>query len=88
MTNTAVHASVDDYNYTFNNQDGYVPESVDPQSPYEIAEHIMWAPRKIRVVCVGAGAAGIMLCYKKEKEFGFEIDLTVYESKWALIYME
>ena len=74
----------DEYSYTFNNQDGYTPECLDPKIPYTIAEHIMWAPRKIRVVSIGAGASGIMLCYKKEKEFGDSIDLTVYESTWNL----
>ncbi|KAL2797340.1 hypothetical protein BJX66DRAFT_348949 [Aspergillus keveii] len=39
----------------------------------------MWAPRKIRVTSIGAGAAGLMLCYKADKEFGDTIDLVVYD---------
>ncbi|KAF7554065.1 hypothetical protein G7Z17_g3176 [Cylindrodendrum hubeiense] len=33
----------------------------------------------MRVASIGAGASGIMMCYKKEKEFGESIDLVVYE---------
>ncbi|KAL5317709.1 hypothetical protein ACEPPN_014807 [Leptodophora sp. 'Broadleaf-Isolate-01'] len=68
-----------DYSYTFNNQDGLTPMELGEDVEYEIGEHILWAPRKIRVGCIGAGSAGIMLCYKKEKEFGNDIDLVVYE---------
>lgn len=70
-----------DYDYTYDHRDGYVPEQLDPAVPYRVAEHILWAPRKIRVASIGAGAAGIMLCYKKEKEFGDDIDLIVYDRK-------
>ncbi|PVH71104.1 FAD/NAD(P)-binding domain-containing protein [Cadophora sp. DSE1049] len=69
----------DDYSFTFNNQDGFTPLELGENAEYKIGEHIMWAPRKIRVGCIGAGAAGIMLCYKKEREFGDDIDLVVYE---------
>ena len=70
----------DDYSFTFNNQDGYTPLELDSDTEYTIGEHVLWAPRKIRVGCIGAGAAGLMFCYKKEKEFGDDIDLVVYES--------
>jgi hypothetical protein len=69
----------DGYDYTYNNQDGYTPERLDPELPYKVSEHIMWAPRKIRVASIGAGAAGLMLCYKADKEFGDTIDLVVYD---------
>ena len=59
------------------NRDGTTPVSAG--QPYKNAEHILWAPRKIRVGCIGVGAAGLMLCYKKDKEFGADIDLIVYE---------
>ena len=71
----------DDYSFTFNNQDGFTELEIGENIEYTIGEHIMWAPRQIRVGCIGAGAAGIMLCYKKEKEFGEDIDLVVYESE-------
>lgn len=74
----------DDYSFTFNNQDGFTPLELGQTAEYNIGEHIMWAPRKIRVGCIGAGAAGLMLCYKKEKEFGEDIDLVVYESKYSI----
>ncbi|KAH8684370.1 hypothetical protein BGZ60DRAFT_367323 [Tricladium varicosporioides] len=69
----------DDYSFTFNNQNGETPLELGNDAEYTIGEHIMWAPRKIRVACIGAGSAGIMFCYKKEKEFGDDIDLVVYE---------
>lgn len=69
-----------DYGYTFDNRHGDKLESLDPASAYEVSEHILWAPRKLRVGCIGAGASGIMLCFKKEKEFGDDIDLAVYDS--------
>lgn len=47
---------------------------------FEIPEHVLWAPRKVRVACIGAGASGVMFCYKKEREFGEDMDLVVYES--------
>lgn len=72
-----------DYSYTFDNRDGYTPEQHEPSLPYQIAEHILWAPRKVRVASIGAGAAGIMLCYKKEKHFGNEIDLVVYDREFV-----
>lgn len=68
-----------DYLYTYDNRDGFTPETLGPDWAYTVAEHILWAPRKIRVASIGAGASGIMLCYKKEKEFGDDIDLVVYD---------
>ncbi|KXJ85363.1 hypothetical protein Micbo1qcDRAFT_237511 [Microdochium bolleyi] len=69
-----------DYSYTFDNRVGGTPISPDGETlPYAISEHILWAPRKLRVASIGAGASGIMLCYKKEKEFGDDIDLVVYD---------
>ncbi|KAJ4177560.1 hypothetical protein NW755_013780 [Fusarium falciforme] len=53
--------------------------AIELAQDYTIGEHLLWAPRRIRVGCIGAGASGIMLCYKKEKEFGNDIDLVVYE---------
>ena len=68
-----------DYNITFDYRVGGTSiESQDDASPYKVSEHILWAPRKMRVACIGAGASGIMMCYKKEKEFGESIDLVVY----------
>lgn len=73
------HAT-DDYDFTFDNRVGGTPISQDDEpSAYKVSEHILWAPRKIRVASIGAGASGLMLCYKKEKEFGDSIDLVVYE---------
>jgi hypothetical protein len=77
---------VDDYLFTFNNQDGYTEVELGDDDEYTIGEHIMWAPRKIRVGCIGAGAAGLMFCYKKEKEFGDDLDLVVYESEQHLYF--
>ncbi|UPL03006.1 hypothetical protein LCI18_013940 [Fusarium solani-melongenae] len=68
-----------DYSVTFDNRIGGTPINHDETTPYTVSEHTLWAPRKLRVACIGAGASGIMMCYKKEKEFGDSIDLIVYE---------
>jgi hypothetical protein len=73
-------AAPTDYGYTFDNRCGDELECLDPASAYKVSEHILWAPRRLRVGCIGAGASGIMLCFKKEKEFGDDIDLVVYDS--------
>ncbi|KAG5762447.1 hypothetical protein H9Q72_009448 [Fusarium xylarioides] len=67
------------YATTFDNRVGGTPITRDNDAPYQVSEHILCAPRKLRVGCIGAGASGIMMCYKKEKEFGDDIDLVVYE---------
>lgn len=72
-----------DYSITFDNRVGGTPINHDETSPYTVSEHTLWAPRKLRVACIGAGASGIMMCYKKEKEFGDSIDLIVYESVYS-----
>jgi cation diffusion facilitator CzcD-associated flavoprotein CzcO len=69
------------YSVTFDSRWGGTPLSTDAEE-YEVSEHLLWAPRKMRVACIGAGASGIMMCYKKEKEFGDSIDLVVYERKF------
>lgn len=77
------HAT-DGYDFTFDNRVGGTPISQDDESSaYKVSEHILWAPRKIRVASIGAGASGLMLCYKKEKEFGDDIDLVVYERRFS-----
>ena len=69
-----------DYNITFDYRvGGTAIEPQDDNAAYKVSEHILWAPRKMRVACIGAGASGLMMCYKKEKEFGDSIDLVVYE---------
>lgn len=68
----------------FSNNDSSGPIENGPDATYTIGEHLLWAPRKVRVGCIGAGASGIMFCYKKEKEFGDDIDLVVYERKSLL----
>lgn len=63
----------------YNQNDSSCP--IELTKDYTIGEHLLWAPRRVRVGCIGAGSSGIMLCYKKEKEFGDDIDLVVYERK-------
>lgn len=67
------------YSVTFDNRWGGTSLASDNDGPYTVSEHLLWAPRKMRVACIGAGASGLMMCYKKEKEFGDSIDLVVYE---------
>ncbi|KAH6871813.1 hypothetical protein B0T10DRAFT_416912 [Thelonectria olida] len=69
----------DDYTYTFDNRVGGTPIETGHDVPYLVSEHLLWAPRKMRVASIGAGASGIMFCYKKEKDFGDSIDLVVYD---------
>lgn len=51
--------------------------------PFHIPFRNQWSkkPRKIRVVCIGAGLAGITLSYKISHELRLEdiIDLQIYE---------
>jgi hypothetical protein len=63
----------------FRTLDGATSLELGQDAKYTVSNHILWASRKIRVASIGAGASGIMLCYKKEKEFGDDIELFVYE---------
>ncbi|KAH6970672.1 hypothetical protein BKA56DRAFT_636290 [Ilyonectria sp. MPI-CAGE-AT-0026] len=69
----------DDYSFSFDNRVGGTPITTEDDGPYSVSEHLLWAPRKMRVASIGAGASGIMMCHKKEKDFGESIDLVVYE---------
>ncbi|KAJ0368140.1 hypothetical protein COL154_002891 [Colletotrichum chrysophilum] len=71
---------------TFDNKVGGTPLNHQYNGPYKVSEHILWAPRKLRVACIGAGASGLTLCYKKEKEFGESIDLVVYDQEIQKYY--
>ncbi len=42
------------------------PEAT-PEGPYRILNQYHSKPRKLRVVCVGAGASGLCLAYKMER---------------------
>lgn len=78
----------------FDNRIGGTPITLHTDASYNVSEHLLWAPRKMRVACIGAGASGIMMCYKKEKEFGDSLDLVVYEREslwnntWRFCYLE
>jgi len=41
----------------------------------------LFSPRKLKVVCVGAGFAGLMIAYRWKHEFNMSeyLDLTIYE---------
>ncbi|KAF3003284.1 hypothetical protein E8E14_006499 [Neopestalotiopsis sp. 37M] len=45
---------------------------------YRISEHPLFAKRRLRVVCVGAGATGLQLAYKAERALE-QVDLQIYE---------
>ena len=51
--------------------------------PYRVPLNNQWAkkPRKLRVVCIGAGLAGVTLSYKIGQELKLEdvIDFRIYE---------
>lgn len=46
-----------------------------------IANKPVFTPRKLRVVCVGAGYAGLMVAYKYKHEYHMDdyVDLAIYE---------
>lgn len=39
------------------------------KEPYEVLEQYHSKPRDLRVICVGAGAAGLLVAYKMKNEF-------------------
>lgn len=50
--------------------DGFVfqyPPTIPEDSPYRVLDQYHSKPTKIRVACVGAGASGLALAYKMEK---------------------
>jgi hypothetical protein len=67
------------YQWDYDHRTNDTAEALESDAAYKVSEHLLWAPRKIRVASIGAGASGIMLCYKKEKEFKEDIDLVVYD---------
>lgn len=64
---------------SFLNNDRSCLVELGEDTEYTVAENLLWSPRKLRVACGGAGASGVMFCYKKGKEFGDDLDLVVYE---------
>ncbi|KAJ4176006.1 hypothetical protein NW759_017577, partial [Fusarium solani] len=52
-----------------------------PSNWVPVLEQPVYKPRKIRVVCIGAGYAGLMLSYKWKHETPMTdfIDLRIYE---------
>jgi ribulose 1,5-bisphosphate synthetase/thiazole synthase len=46
--------------------------------PYVVDEHRMGEPRQLRIVCMGAGAAGLNLAHQVEKHMK-GIDFCIYE---------
>jgi hypothetical protein len=45
---------------------------------YRISEHPLFARRPIRMICVGAGAAGLQVAYKAERVLK-DVELQIYE---------
>jgi cation diffusion facilitator CzcD-associated flavoprotein CzcO len=45
---------------------------------YRVTEQLLYEKRKIRVICVGAGATGLQLAYKAERALK-NVDLQIYE---------
>ncbi|ORY01282.1 cyclohexanone monooxygenase [Clohesyomyces aquaticus] len=45
---------------------------------YRISEQVLYTKRHLRIVCVGAGAAGLQIAYKAERALT-DIDLVIYE---------
>ncbi len=45
---------------------------------YRVTEDLLFAKRQLRIVCVGAGAAGLQIAYKAERALE-KVDLQIYE---------
>ncbi|KAI1264815.1 hypothetical protein F5Y18DRAFT_436256 [Xylariaceae sp. FL1019] len=57
----------------------YAP-SVDPKSTYRVLNQYHSKPTKLRVACIGAGASGLCLAYKMERQMvPGSWDLTLFE---------
>jgi cation diffusion facilitator CzcD-associated flavoprotein CzcO len=65
----AIPASDDKHDNTWYNQDF---------DGYRVSEYPLYEKRQVRVVCVGAGAAGLQLAYKAERALE-KVDLQIYE---------
>jgi NAD(P)-binding Rossmann-like domain len=52
-----------------------------PANWVPLAEQALFTPRKIRLVCVGAGFSGLMLAYKIKHALKIEdfVDLCIYD---------
>lgn len=50
-------------------------------APFEIVEQPAFAPRKLRIVCIGAGYSGLTLAHKLKHELKLDsqFDFTIYE---------
>ena len=44
---------------------------------YRVSEHPLFARRPIRMICVGAGAAGLQIAYKAERVL-MDVELQIY----------
>ena len=56
-----------------------------PSSTYTVTEAPIHAGRKIRVVCIGSGASGLLLAYKIRYNFeANDVELQVYEKNLDL----
>jgi len=66
-TNSNGHASS-----SIDNDNGantfHYPKAVDPKAPYEILQQYHSKPTKLRIACIGAGASGLCLAYKMERQ--------------------
>lgn len=49
-----------------------------PQSAADIETPIFETQRTLKVVCIGAGASGLLIAYKLQKHFS-KLDLRVFE---------
>ena len=50
----------------------------DPRGLWELHPAIFEPRRKLKVVCIGAGASGLMVAYKLQKHFS-DFELAIYE---------
>lgn len=59
--------------------DGYATNGI-PRHDYEIPDTVIFSPtiRKIRVICIGAGLAGIVSAYRIQKELE-NVEFAIYE---------
>ncbi len=51
--------------------------------PYETVQNPIHHPRQMRVICIGAGLAGLCFAYKLQRSFE-DYDLVIYEKNQSL----
>lgn len=55
-----------------------IPSTPSNQSAASRLTNPLQAERRVKIVCIGAGASGLLLAYKLQRSFN-DFELTIYE---------